>query len=205
MVRRALERAPNRPDSDYDRLAQLSNVYQDRHWGPLVGLLFVLGGAACLAAGVRTGLFLLPAIVLLQLLLYVALDGPEIRYRTALQPLIAILSAGGLLLVVERVASTWQSWDRRSLRSLLLRDLDVVEHAAANGVSDSNSSLSLWQHHVVSANAFEDPSVLNGDRLRPDLADAKVHEVSGDQHGSLKFVANAHDGSRELRGPQLLK
>ena len=121
VVRRALERAPNRPDSDYDRLAQLSNVYQDRHWGPLVGLLFVLGGAACLAAGVRTGLFLLPAIVLLQLLLYVALDGPEIRYRTALQPLIAILSAGGLVLVVERVASARQSWDRRSLRSLLLR------------------------------------------------------------------------------------
>jgi 4-amino-4-deoxy-L-arabinose transferase-like glycosyltransferase len=124
-VRRSLERAPDRPESDYDRLKWLTNLYQDRHWGPLVALFFILGSVACLAAGARSALFLLPAIVVSQILLYVALDGPEIRYRTALQPLIAIVSAGGLLLVVERVAAAWQGWDRRSLRTLLPRQRPI--------------------------------------------------------------------------------
>lgn len=118
-VRAALEDAPARTDSDQEVVARLANLYQDRQWGLLVGGLFLLGTFGCLAAGRRRGLYLLPAIVVAQLLLYVALDGLQVRYRTPLQPLIAVVNCGGLLLVVGWARTVWSARERRSLRSLL--------------------------------------------------------------------------------------
>jgi 4-amino-4-deoxy-L-arabinose transferase-like glycosyltransferase len=86
------------PPSDSQRatLAVLTSV-QDQKVGVLIAALFLLGCVACIAAGRSQGLVLLPLVVITQLLLHVALDGPLARYRYPLQPLITLVAAGGLV------------------------------------------------------------------------------------------------------------
>jgi hypothetical protein len=81
------------------------DLYQDYRLGPLLGLLFVVGALRCLAAGWRAALGLLPLLVVVQLLLYVALNGPLARHRFTLQPLITVVAAGGFSLLI---GSGWQ-------------------------------------------------------------------------------------------------
>lgn len=75
--------------------ALLSLYRDDLPSGFLPLALAPVGSIAALALHRRRGVALLPLLVLSQLLLYVALDGPLFRYRYPLQPLIAVLSAGG--------------------------------------------------------------------------------------------------------------
>ncbi len=91
--------AANRPIVD-----ALTGFYQDYRFGALIGALFLIGAGRALAAGRCRGAGLLPLVVLSQLLLYVALDGPHTRYRFPLQPLIGVLAAAGLPLLLSRTA-----------------------------------------------------------------------------------------------------
>ena len=73
----------------------LTNIYHDRHSGGLVIGLFLIGTLRRGAVG-RRSLLLLPLIVVSQLLIYAALDGPVARYRYPMQPLITLVACGGL-------------------------------------------------------------------------------------------------------------
>jgi hypothetical protein len=75
----------------------LTSIYQDSRMSGAIALLFALGTLRCLASR-RPELALLPAVVLTQLLLYVALDGPLARYRYPMQPLITLTACAGLTL-----------------------------------------------------------------------------------------------------------
>ena len=92
------------PTSDADRVftATLLGLERDHRFGWLLGLLALLGAVRCLLADRRRGLALLPLAGGVQLLLYAALDGPLYRYRAPLEPLIALLAAGGFALLASR-------------------------------------------------------------------------------------------------------
>jgi 4-amino-4-deoxy-L-arabinose transferase-like glycosyltransferase len=85
--------------ADQAAVEALTSIYQDSRLNGVVALLFTLGTVRCLASR-RAWLGLLPAIVLTQLLLYVALDGPLPRYRHPMQPLITMIACGGLTLAL---------------------------------------------------------------------------------------------------------
>ena len=105
--------AANRPIVD-----ALTGFYQDYRFGALIGVLFLIGAGRALAAGRCRGAGLLPLVVLSQLLLYVALDGPHTRYRFPLQPLISVLAAAGLTLLLSR-APSWAVGAAQPLRRRL--------------------------------------------------------------------------------------
>ena len=105
--------AANRPIVD-----ALTGFYQDYRFGALIGVLFLIGAGRALAAGRCRGAGLLPLVVLSQLLLYVALDGPHTRYRFPLQPLISVLAAAGLTLLLSR-APGWAVGAGQPLRRRL--------------------------------------------------------------------------------------
>ena len=67
-----------------------------------------LGAAWALMARRRAGAGVIPLVILTQILLYVALDGPLYRYRLSLQPLITLLGAAGLALVLQQIAVIWK-------------------------------------------------------------------------------------------------
>jgi hypothetical protein len=75
------------------------DLYGDHRLSGLIGLLFLIGALRCVADW-RSGAVVLPLVVVTQLLLHVALNGPLVRYRYPLEPLITIVAAGGCTLVV---------------------------------------------------------------------------------------------------------
>jgi len=103
--------------ADFELTNALTRLYQDQMIRPLILPLIVLGGLRCLS-GWRQGLPLLPLIVLSQLLLYAALDGPIARYRYPFQPMITLLAAAGLTLLStaawRRLAPLWHAGHRTS-------------------------------------------------------------------------------------------
>jgi hypothetical protein len=83
--------------NEFERAELLTSIYQPGRYGGPLALLFAAG--LVLAALGRPGrLGLLPgATVLLMLVANAALSGPEPRFRYPLDPLIAIVAAGGLV------------------------------------------------------------------------------------------------------------
>lgn len=80
--------------------AGLVDLYQPSRFAWLLGILALIG---CITAGVapaRRPALLLAAVVLPLLALGAFLDGPVARYRYPLDPLIAVLAAGGLVGIV---------------------------------------------------------------------------------------------------------
>jgi hypothetical protein len=99
-----VRRANQEYAADPEAVAALTSVYHDRRLSIPVAIVFLVGTVRCLA-GWRRGLALLPLIVLTQLLLYVALDGPVARYRYPMQPLITLVACSGLTWLLGTVAS----------------------------------------------------------------------------------------------------
>lgn len=95
------------PD-DFDTVNTLVNLYQDSQFSALIGGLFLLGAMASLTAGWRSGAALLPLVVVTQLLLHVALDGPIPRYRHPVEPLITLVAAGGLVVLMTQAQAIWR-------------------------------------------------------------------------------------------------
>jgi hypothetical protein len=95
-IRPLLEAGPRRTDRDRANVERLTELYQDYRFGPLLSLLFLVGAARGASSGWSSGNFILPMAVASQLVLYVALDGPLVRYRYAVQPLVTLLAAAGL-------------------------------------------------------------------------------------------------------------
>jgi 4-amino-4-deoxy-L-arabinose transferase-like glycosyltransferase len=105
-IRFVMEPVPPPSDSQRATLAVLTSV-QDQKVGVLIAALFLIGSVACIAAGRSQGLVLLPLVVITQLLLHVALDGPLARYRYPLQPLITLVAAGGLVWLLEQARTLY--------------------------------------------------------------------------------------------------
>jgi 4-amino-4-deoxy-L-arabinose transferase-like glycosyltransferase len=86
------------PTTEADRAIteRLVNLYRDSWLGLWLAPVLFVGSARCLAAGWNGGLLLLPTVVVIQLLLYAALDGPLERFRVACAPLLMLLAVGGL-------------------------------------------------------------------------------------------------------------
>jgi 4-amino-4-deoxy-L-arabinose transferase-like glycosyltransferase len=103
--------------SDRQLTEMLLGLYQDRNLSLPVLALFLIGGGRCLSGRERRWLLLVPAIVVSQLLLYVALDGPLPRYRFPFQPMITLLAAAGLTFLLGWL---WAALERVD-RSLLTR------------------------------------------------------------------------------------
>jgi hypothetical protein len=108
--------ATDRPIHDMralDRAGVLLALYRDDLPSGMVPLILApLGAAWALAAGRRTGAGVIPLVIVTQIVLYVALDGPLYRYRFPLQPLITLLGAAGLALLLQHLRALW--WDIRS-------------------------------------------------------------------------------------------
>jgi hypothetical protein len=92
------------PDDQRAITEQLLSFYRDARAENLVAILFLIGTVSCSSVG-RRGVWLLPAIVLAQLLVYVAMDGPLPRYRYALQPLITVVATAGAATVISQLSA----------------------------------------------------------------------------------------------------
>jgi 4-amino-4-deoxy-L-arabinose transferase-like glycosyltransferase len=113
-------------EMDQTIVEALTSLYQDHRLGGLIAVLFLLGTARCVAARGHGGLALLPLVVLTQLLIYVAADGPLSRYRYPLQPLITLLAAGGFMLLLSQARirvqrARWLPGATARLRGILSR------------------------------------------------------------------------------------
>ena len=109
-----MRRANQEYTADRAVVEALINIYHDRHMGGLVVGLFLIGTFSFWASG-RRSLLVLPLIVVSQLLLYVALDGPVARYRYPMQPLITLVACGGLTFLLGMLASSQPGrWFRRN-------------------------------------------------------------------------------------------
>jgi hypothetical protein len=106
----ALATDHTRDDPDaFSRARRLLAIYRDDLWsGVPVLALAPLGAAWAFAAHRRTGSAAIPLVILSQIVLYVALDGPLFRYRFPYQPLIIVLGAAGLVLVVRQLIAAWR-------------------------------------------------------------------------------------------------
>ena len=98
---------------ELERADALVRIYQPATLGPLVPLLAAVGLAAAVAlAPFRPAL--LPGLATLALILAsAALDGPVPRYRYPVDPLLALLAAGGALASYQLLARSYQRWMRR--------------------------------------------------------------------------------------------
>lgn len=102
------EHTRNDPET-FDRTRTLLSIYRDDLWSGVAVLAFApLGAAWAFAAHRRSGAALIPLVILSQIVLYVALDGPLFRYRFPYQPLIIILGAAGFALAVRHLVSAWR-------------------------------------------------------------------------------------------------
>lgn len=102
--------ATDRPVDDpaaLTRIQTLLTLYRDDLPNSVLPLaLAPLGAAWALLARRRTGAGLIPLVVVTQIVLYVALDGPLFRYRFPLQPPVVVLGAGGMALVLRYTITT---------------------------------------------------------------------------------------------------
>ena len=90
-----------------------------------------------------------------------------------------------------------------------LVDLDVLEHLAGHAVRHAVTHVALGEHDVVGADPLQDPCVLLGLRLRPDVGDAEVGQRRGGQDRRLDGVADrdhgmVHVGDAELAQRRLV-
>jgi hypothetical protein len=93
----------------FDRARWILEFYRDDlKRGVVVLSLAPVGGCWALMARRRTGAAAIPLVVLTQIVLYVALDGPLFRYRYPYQPLIILLGAAGCAVIVQTVVSHWR-------------------------------------------------------------------------------------------------
>jgi hypothetical protein len=100
------------------RARWLLAIYRDDLWsGVPVLALAPLGAAWAFAAHRRSGAAMIPLVVLSQIVLYVALDGPLFRYRFPYQPLVIILGAAGLALVVRCLVTAWREAQAEILKA----------------------------------------------------------------------------------------
>ncbi len=91
--------------NEFERAELIAGLYQPGRLGRLLLVLFLIG-LAFSAAAVPNRLALLPAVsVLAMLVLTSALAGPEARFRYPLDPLIAVVAAGGLVGAASAVRS----------------------------------------------------------------------------------------------------
>src|SRR6185312_2005384 len=97
----------------------------------------------------------------------------------------------------ERDAADRLRWVHLHDREVIV-ELDEVEHAARDEVSDAFAGLRLGIDDVVRADAGENLAVRLADRLRPDLRDLEVDEVRGDEHARFDRRAHGHDRDREV-------
>jgi hypothetical protein len=80
--------------------ASLVDLYQPSRFAWVLGMLALIGCVAAAVVPARRPTLLLAAVVLPLLALGAFLDGPVARYRYPLDPLIAVLAAGGLVGIV---------------------------------------------------------------------------------------------------------
>ena len=107
------------------------NLYGDHRLSGLIGLLFLLGALRCVVDW-RSGAVVLPLVVVTQLLLHVALNGPLVRYRYPLEPLITIVAAGGCTLVVAATrALIWRNGPRAAVATRAPETGDSCQQAGA--------------------------------------------------------------------------
>jgi hypothetical protein len=93
----------------FTRVQTLLALFRDDLPSGLAPLaLAPLGAAWALMERRRAGAGSIPLVIVTQILLYVALDGPLFRYRFPLQPLITLLGAAGLALVLQQIAVVWR-------------------------------------------------------------------------------------------------
>jgi hypothetical protein len=118
-LRWALATDHPREDAEaFRRTKLLLEIYRDDLWSGAPVLAFApLGAAWAFAATRRTGSAVIPLVILSQIVLYVALDGPLFRYRYPYQPLIILLGAAGLALTVQYVVSAWRDARQAALES----------------------------------------------------------------------------------------
>ncbi len=99
----AMEPVVPRPPESRNVVERLTGLYQDRAVPFAVGVLFLVGSFRALAQGPWRGTWLLPLVVISQLLLYAAIngyaegDGFQSRYRYPVQPLITLVMGGGVV------------------------------------------------------------------------------------------------------------
>jgi hypothetical protein len=92
----------------FDRVRFLLALFRDDLPSGLAPLaLAPLGAAWAVLAHRRAGTGVIPLVVITQIVLYVALDGPLFRYRFPLQPLITLLGAAGLALMLQHLRAAW--------------------------------------------------------------------------------------------------
>jgi 4-amino-4-deoxy-L-arabinose transferase-like glycosyltransferase len=101
---------------ELERADALVRIYQPATLGPLVPLLAAVGLAAAVAlAPFRPAL--LPGLAAVALILAsAALDGPVPRYRYPVDPLLALLAAGGVLASIQLSAVSYRRWAERRTR-----------------------------------------------------------------------------------------
>jgi hypothetical protein len=122
----------------FDRARWVLELYRDDlKSGMLVLSLAPLGGCWALLARRRTGAAAIPIVVLTQIVMYVALDGPLFRYRYPYQPLIILMGAAGCALVVQTVLSYWREASAASDNS---RSADAPGSTAAGMRSAATES-----------------------------------------------------------------
>jgi hypothetical protein len=136
-----MEPVVERPRESRVIVDHLTIFYQDRKMPAVIAALFLVGAVCCLPDGRRRGVWILPLLVLSQLLLYAAIngyaagDGLQSRYRYPLQPLITLISAGGLVVLLAQVRA--RAWPRLRLLGLALRP---TGQASADGPAVSRQA-----------------------------------------------------------------
>lgn len=97
------DRPLDAPDR-FNRTGTLLAAFRDDLPIGLPAIIFApLGAAWALVAARRSGAAVIPLVIVSQIVLYVALDGPLFRYRFPYQPLITALGAAGLALALRQV------------------------------------------------------------------------------------------------------
>jgi 4-amino-4-deoxy-L-arabinose transferase-like glycosyltransferase len=107
-VEHLLSRPTESHHVEFEKAADVVDVFQPAALGPLLPLLALVGTVlAALTPGARIAL-LLPFATLAVLGISAALDGPVVRYRYPVDPLIALMAAYGALALPRIVHSTTQ-------------------------------------------------------------------------------------------------
>lgn len=112
----------------------LLDLFEHYRYSAVLVPLFVVGSAAALTtARWRTALPCVLAVVII-LTFQVTMSAPVTRYRVPLEPLIAVLSAGGLVAIWELARWAWQQRGRLSLSRGLsaARGLALSPHTRAS-------------------------------------------------------------------------
>ena len=148
----------NLPASAEDQAmtAAIIELHRDADWSLVFGLLFLLGTGRCLADPRRYQLSMFSAMVLLQLLLYIGLDGPQSRYRSQFQPLLTLVAAAGLTWFA---AWLWHLPVRTWLGRWARTDNPAPVVRAPVSVADATEAGSSAMHGMKSGESSEPPTV----------------------------------------------